>query len=523
MSKKIVLTLTFILSQALNMQAAEVSPERASAVAQQLVSARVDGFNTEIASVTTMSYEGQKAYYVVQFKAGGWALISADDNSTPLIGYSDSGIYQTEGQPSNVKGMMEVFGQQVVRNAHLMNVRSHSGWEVQSANRTARASSTNKISPLITVNWNQTGAYQKYCPKDANGQAVVGCVAVGMAQAMSVAKYPSRPVGTYTYNSNTYGSIYIDYDKEPDYNWSAILSGANGKDDVARLLYHCGVSVNMDYGVSGSGTQTAYIVSALKRNFQYPQSVAYYKRDDYTGDWSELILTELREGRAVAYSGSDPKKNYGHCFNLDGYDGSFFHVNWGWGGSNNGYFPLDGLRDNTMDMDYTDGQGVVVGFRAPSIYPSNILLSNNTVQTSQPAGTVVGSVTVESEATNPTYTFTIQGEYSPIFHTYLPAPFQVVDGFLVTSKELKLDDYPQGIGIDITAKNNENGGSVTRHFTIYITNSAGIDNLVTDQDVILEQTYNLLGQHAVSSQKGIQVVRRKMSDGSVRTTKIVHP
>jgi len=522
MNKKLVLALSFFLSLAMEIQAAEVSQERASAVAQQLVAERVEGFNTEITSVKAMTYEGQKAYYIVQFTQGGWALISADDNSAPLIGYSDTGVYQTENQPENMKGMMEVYSQQVIRNARLRNVRSHQGWETQSQHRAASRASA-KISPLITVNWNQTGSYQKYCPKDANGQAVVGCVAVGMAQAMSVAKYPARPVGSYGYDSATYGYLSIDYDKEPDYNWSAILSGANGKDDVARLLYHCGVSVNMDYGVDGSGTQTAYIVSALKRNFQYPQSVTYYKRDGYSGDWKELILTELREGRAVAYSGHDPVKNYGHCFNLDGYDGSFFHVNWGWGGSNNAYFGLDALRDLTMDMNYTEGQGVVVGFRAPSIYPSNIILSNNTVQVSQPAGTTVGTVAVESEATNPTYTFTIKGEYSPVFHTYLPAPFQIVDGILVTTESLSMEDHPDGIGIDITATNNENGGSVTRHFTIYLTNSSGIDNLANDQDVILEQTFNLLGQHAGANTKGIKVVRRKLSDGSVRTTKIVHP
>jgi hypothetical protein len=116
--------------------------------------------------------------------------------------------------------------------------------------------------------------------------------------------------------------MYINYDKEPAYNWNNILSGANDRDDVARLLWHCGVAVKMNYGTDGSGTQTSYIPAALQRNFSYPNSVKFYSRKDFSNsDWNDLILNELKAGRAVAYSGYDPKKSYGHCFNLDGYNG----------------------------------------------------------------------------------------------------------------------------------------------------------------------------------------------------------
>ena len=82
--KKIVLFLTALLPVAI--QAAEVSQERAVATAQALVADRVENFNTEVQSVRTVYYEGQKAYHVVEFKYGGWALIAADDQSMPLIG-----------------------------------------------------------------------------------------------------------------------------------------------------------------------------------------------------------------------------------------------------------------------------------------------------------------------------------------------------------------------------------------------------------------------------------------------------
>lgn len=521
MIKSYSLLMVFFLSVS-SAFAADVNQGTAVKKAQQLMKARINTFDTVVKSVKTVSYEGHQAYHIVQFAKGGWALISADDMSAPLIGYSDEGVYQTEGLPENEQGMMDIYCQQIARNAKLKGVKPHEGWEGGYATRTVTRA-TSKISPLITVNWNQTGAYQKYCPKDSKGQAVVGCVAVGMAQAMSVAKWPVRPTGTYGYNSETYGYLSINYDNEPDYDWTAILTGANNKDEVARLLYHCGVAVNMDYGVDGSGTQTSYVPNALRRNFGYPASVRYYTRSSYSGNWEDLIITELQEGRAVAYSGHDPVKNYGHCFNLDGYDGQWFHVNWGWGGSNNGYFGLDGLRDKTMDMDYTDGQGVVVGVRAPSELPSDITLSSTTVKEMQPVGTVVGTVSVESEATDPTYTFQVKGEYSVIFHTNLPAPFEVQNGQLVTTESLSAADYSEGINIEITATNTKNQGSVTRHFTIQVTSTSGISEVgQNDKQVVSETYYTAAGERLDSPVKGINIVRRKLSDGSVIAMKVIN-
>lgn len=505
--------------------ATEVSQERAAATAKALMAERVENFEGEVQSVKTIWSGGQKAYHVVQFVPAGWMLISADDQSDPLIGYSPDDFFPEEkDMPENMQSLMRWYSDQVVNNARF-NGQHHAGWELDKRPAMARryAASSSKVEPLIKVNWNQTGVFQKYCPKTNDGQAVVGCVAVGMAQAMSVAKWPDRPVGEFGYQHPTYGSIYVNYDAEPAYDWNAILKGSNANDDVARLLYHCGVSVSMDYGVNGSGTQTAYIASALVRNFKYPQSVRFYNRSSFKDkdeEWTNLIVTELKEGRAVAYSGHDPAKNYGHCFNLDGFDGTTaFHVNWGWAGHGNGYFQLNGLKDATMNMNYTDGQGVVVGIRPPSEKPSNIYLSNNTIQAMKPAGSVVGAVSVESEAEDPTYEFKVEGEYNVVFHMNMPAPFKVVDGYLVTTDELSLDDGDYNI--DITATNTKNNASVTRHFTIRVTETDGINLVGTTPDVIGEDVYNLKGMRVNTAAKGLNIIRQRMTDGSTKTVKVI--
>ena len=494
-------------------RAAEVSQEQAVEMAKT----RVTG---TVGSIKTVSYEGQKAYYVVQYKEGGWVLVSADDRSMPIIGYNDKGTFQTEGQPENLRSVMSIMAGHVIANKKAGGARLEA-WDKPENVLAARAqaSAADVVAPLITVNWNQTGKFQTYCPGSGSNQAVVGCVAVGMAQAMSVAQWPPRPVGEFQYTSANYGPQYINYDKEPDYNWDALLTGANNYDDVARFLWHCGVSVSMDYGADGSGAQSAAIATALKRNFQYPaNSVKYYSRDSYGGtdeEWKELILNELKEGRAVAYSGQDPKGNYGHCFNLDGYNGEFFSVNWGWGGQNNGYFPLNGLKDAKMNMNYTDGQGVVVGIRQPSEKPQNIDLSSRKVQAGMPAGTFVADVIVESEAQNPTYKYELLGKYSARQHDYLEAPFKIEDNKLYTTKELTAGSRQE---VTITATNTSNRGSIKRTFYITVTTDpTGVDQL-TAVPVGREEYFTLSGMR-VATPRGLTVVRQRMADGSTVTTK----
>ena len=496
----------------------------ASAKAMEIMQSQSTSFKAEVASVTPVAYNGKTAYYVVQFAPQGWTLIAADDCTEPLIGFSYTGKFALDNQPESMKAVLGCFAQRINDRAEKLNT-TESGWET-GATATAKPAlkaSTSKadVDPLITVNWNQSSPYNKYCPSNSSGRAIVGCVAVAMAQAMSVAQWPEKPSGEYSYTDDTFGRQYINYDNEPAYNWNDILSGANSKDDVARLLWHCGVALNMGYGIDGSGTQSSYIPTALKRNFSYPSSAKFIKRSSYSGDWDDLIYTELSEGRAVCLSGQDIKNGYGHCFNLDGYQGGAYHVNWGWGGSCNGYFMLNGLKDGTMNMDYSDAayQSVVIGIRAPSDKPSDITISNLTVQAGSPAGTVVGDVEVVNEATiPPTYTFTLQGTYNAITHRYSTPPFSVVDNQLVTTQVLT-----EGTKTFSITATDLSGNSVTRSFTVTITSSSGIEQANADMNAepLSSTYYNMQGVQLSAPQKGVNIVKRKYSDGSEVSLKLI--
>ena len=323
-----------------------------------------EDFSTKSYTITPMLEEGDTCYYVVQFEPEGWALISADDRVQPLIGYSDKGLFQKEEAPEAALFWLEKRAKEIQVIKSLKGLKRDLNWEAYSLRSDNKE---NIIKPLIKVNWNQTGVYAKYCPIDKKGKrSLVGCVAVAMAQMMSVYQYPKAPKGNGVYwKPNESQSTYITLKNEKPYDWEKIMSGADNKDEVARLLYHCGVAVRMKYGADVSTAYMADIREGFIHNFSYRHdSLKHYVKlyDEITGEnsftrhaysderWSNLILNELKQGRPIIYS----LGLLSHAANVDGFDGvNAFHLNYGWGGESNGYYTLDKMRKGE---DYWDSK-----------------------------------------------------------------------------------------------------------------------------------------------------------------------
>lgn len=500
--------------------AKEVTQSEAVAVAQRMMKQRA---TTELEAVTPMNFDGKKAYYVVQYK-DGWALMSADDVASPMVAYSETGTFPVDNMPENLNGWLGMLAREVQSFKKISDVRS-TEWDRTATIQPMATDVT--VSPLITVTWNQGSPYNKYCPSNANGTSYVGCVAVATAQAMSVIQYPPRPQGSISYSSDIYGTVSCNFDNEPDYNWANILSGANNMDDVARFLWHCGVSAKMNYTTSGSGTMTSYVPNALKTYFDYPNSVTYVSKDNYDdATWKEMVIAELQAGRPIIYCGYPSTGGAGHCFNIDGYNNGSFHVNWGWGGSGDCYTTLSQLKSQVVPggsiMEFTVGHGMVVDLRAPNNNPQSISLSNKTVAINQPIGTVVGAVTVVSDAKNPTYTYEVYGKKNNFTGKYLTAPFEVVDGNLVTTSVLTADNFVEDIvlgtmtcEVNIKATNTELGTSATGTFQIEMKGSTGIEDVEFDANAPVEY-YNLQGIKVTNPEKGVFIKKQ----GS-KTAKVV--
>ncbi|MDD3741979.1 MAG: C10 family peptidase, partial [Bacteroidales bacterium] len=214
------------------------------------------------------------------------------------------------------------------------------------------------VSPLMSTTWNQGCGYNAQCPVDGAGpcgHVYTGCVATAMAQVIRCNEHPVNGTGTYCYTHSVYGEQCADF-SATTYDYASMPDGS-GNADVAELMYHCGVSVNMGYSPTGSGAYSGSVPTALKNYFDY-KNVVLVNKSNYTDDtWNTILRREIDNSRPIYYSGHG---SGGHAFVFDGYQGlDYFHVNWGWGGSSNGYFYCNDLTPGSYD--FTSSQAAVIG------------------------------------------------------------------------------------------------------------------------------------------------------------------
>ena len=489
--KKTILSFFITISFSLASYAREVNEQYAREYVLDYVSLLTNKSYT-VKSVNRVS----TYYYLVNLAPQGWVILSADDVATPVLGYSLSGSIDKDNMPDNMRYVMSEF-EKSIKKTILVEKTQHPYWMHPSTSITTRAGD-NRIEPLIQVNWDQSAPYNAYCPRQ---EALVGCVAVSMAQAMSVHRYPSRPRGSVNYSHALYGVLTINFDNERAYNWDNIIKPENdGYDELARFLYHAGMSVRMIYGVDGSGIparEVSRISQALMNNFSYPEGVSYHWLDTYDGDWKQMLLNELNAGRAVVYNAVDSKTNGGHSFNIDGYDGSgLFSVNWGWGGRGNGFFSLSYLRDVSMNMRYDTEHVAVIGIGSPEQVLRSISLSSNHIEEGLAAGAVVGSILVNGEKPLDSYQFSVQGVYNSSSQSYTSVPFTIEDGLLKTTELLAQRTDPWDV--EIMVLDTESGAELTQGFKVYVDSWQSLEATTSLSYDRTERAFTLKTKHNVS-------------------------
>lgn len=444
--------------------AAPVSQQKAADIAGSYVSQQTGA----PAGLKVRGVEKLDGMYLVNFSPVGFALVSADDNAEPIIGFSTESNLMSYDIPENMGYILKEASDVVALQARQGTLNRK--WQTIESGVSLRAASRageEPVDPLIKVNWNQGNPYNKFCPGEDKNKAVVGCVAVAMSQAMSVQQYPVKPTGQKSYAAPGYGLLSIDYEAEKPYNWPGILDGSD-IDDRARLLYHAGVSVEMGYGADGSGipsNQVYRITNALKNHFGYSNDVAYYWRKDYNGDWAQLLLNELYAGHALVYNAIDTKGGYGHSFNIDGYNGYLFHLNWGWGGTGNGWFSIDALADAAMGMNYDSNHVVVTGIGAANKSVRNVDLSDLSVEENLPTGSPVAAVLVNGVLPTSDMKVTLTGAY--VDGSYGTVPFAYKDGMVTTTRSLSLSEGPIYLRVVVEMKN-ESSDKLSQGFNIEV-------------------------------------------------------
>lgn len=348
-------------------------------------------------ALTVRTAENTPAAYVFTNTDGrGYMIVSADDVAFPLLGYSDTGIFDPQNIPANMQWWLDGYARQI-------EWASKAGVRVP-ADR-AVGQDWQAVAPLVKSKWDQGEPYNNDCPKPSGSSipCYTGCVATSMAQVMNYFKYPEVGEGSVNfYAPKIQKTLMMNFSRKK-FDWANMLdnyvSGEYNEtqaDAVAYLMKACGYSVEMSYGPDASGAQGSSIANALRTYFKYDQGCRSEQRIMYSmSTWSQMVYDNLKNVGPVIINGRDFDGSMGHSFICDGYDGKgLYHFNWGWSGMSDGYFSLDALNPDAMGIGgygggFNHGQNAIFGIRPAS--GQTYVPNQNIVQYGNMTATVSGT------------------------------------------------------------------------------------------------------------------------------------
>ena len=355
------LLITICLTYAFVAFAKPVSEKQALEKAIQLMPGKnfrlcnVDANDAKSGNVST-------PYYVFNAENNaGFVIVSSDDRTKAVLGYSDHGAIDMNNLPENVAAWLGYYAEAI---SSLQDSPQDVEYHI-----TTTATTRRNIAPLIQSNWDQSSPFNNQCVF-SGATCVTGCVATAMAQVMNYHKYPKTvpAIAGYT-NGRTIPDLpavtldwanmcntYFPYDERTEAQNNA----------VATLMRYCGQSVEMNYGTGSSGATTGLASVALVKYFGYNKSVHAIYRDGYSEEgWENEIYQELSANYPIIYSGRTIT-NAGHAFIVDGYKDGLYHVNWGWGSWCDGYFVLSVMDSHGSDeigWTFSEDHSAIVGIR----------------------------------------------------------------------------------------------------------------------------------------------------------------
>jgi hypothetical protein len=303
--------------------------------------------------ISTIRDENTPVYFVFEISLGGWVVVSATDVAVPVPAYSFHGTYDEAGQPENFRFWMKGYEDQlryVINQGLQATSEIAEKWHHYLLDNPTELTiiREREVLPLLSSTWDQGKYYNEMCPADPagpGGHCVTGCVATAMGQLLNYFRFPQTGLGSYSYEDPPYGTLTANFDSTT-YRWDLMDPYViHSNLSVAELLYHLGVSVDMVYGPNGSGMYNHKAAYSLRTYFKYMPETQYVFRDSTTMDWDSLLVTHLDKGIPMYYAGWSVPNDQGHAFICDGYQaGDYYHFNWGWSSSYDGYFYTDNLN-----------------------------------------------------------------------------------------------------------------------------------------------------------------------------------
>ena len=323
-------------------------------VAQQELASTEVGSVMAKAKKSVKLLDDRQTVAVFGYEDGGFVVMATDDMYPEVLGCSEK-RYNPDTDNENFRWWLEAMRRVtgVKRNQPLKLIMPD----------------TDKypafVKPFVNTEWDQDSPYNNLCPDGCP----TGCVATAMAQVIKHNEWPLQGSGmvyTYVPFGDFDGMKYEENIEGVEYDYARMLDnyymGATKaqKTAVAKLMYHVGLSMKAQYESSGTGSYNEALAHGARNHLGYPYAMTVNRADYTEEEWMDMIFRMLSSNKAIVYGGSD-ETYMGHEFVLHGYNQSGkVYINWGWGGSEDGYFDLASLKVFWGIYDFTYYQDMLL-------------------------------------------------------------------------------------------------------------------------------------------------------------------
>jgi len=377
---------------------------------------KIDFSITESTAIT--NDKGESLFYVFNLNPQGYLVVSASYDLPPVIAYSFTSNFQdgTDANPLydllcaditlRLKNI-DIVPENIINDRHLLwdaymkgNPISSQGFEQWPPE------GTTPTGGWLLTNWNQNAPYNNLCPLDLvnGGRSLAGCPAVTIAQILNYhnttcdVQFTDSDDYHHTYAGNNY---WIDNDygtygfpSFPTLNAYLTTLQSHYEDqtpltntDKAALMFACGVAATQVYNAQGSGT---FGVNQAYDAYLRFNCMTVELLDDSNLDVYQRLSSNMKIALPAHLAVVNEEWDSGHNLVVDGYNtNDFFHLNFGWGGSYNGWYVIP----DELPYSLTVLEGVIVDITGiPDLSSDSTLEWTNVV----PTGTVTSSITVSN-------------------------------------------------------------------------------------------------------------------------------
>ena len=329
---------------------------------------------------------GGTVAHIIDLRPEGFVIVPADDTVEPILAFSPTGHFKGSLDPKDTLSLMllkdipdriraaqrltpelQRYGADVASRWSELHIAAKAITERGMPNHGFKVATLAPIvNPLISDKWGQPNPYNNYIPNHA---PYTGCIATAMGMIIHWFNYPPSASGK---NSITVFGTSREVSFKENYDYSQMPTSINSRspknqfDEIAKLLYDCGIAVGMHYFADGSGVEVSPVdltptaeLTAYKTFFGYTSAKYEYGS---SSDWAKKLEKELSAGYPAQLNilGHDSAgRTVGHSIICDGWgkygNSTVFHLNLGWGGADNNWYAVPSFSAGGCTWTVLDG------------------------------------------------------------------------------------------------------------------------------------------------------------------------